>query len=236
MTNREDSLLQCQKLLKYTFKDPQLLKTALTHASCAATHKDSNERLEYLGDSVLGLVIADYLYNDCPECDEGELSAIKGSIVSRQTCNRIGRKLGLERYLSVARGISPLPDSMVANLIEAILGAVYLDAGFDRTKEFAVNLFNEEMESLKVVRDSNNFKAALQNWVQQHMPGVAVVYQTLDEKGPAHRRCFKIGVALEQRTFQAAWGATKKETEQRAAENALSALLGQEPPYPDGDH
>ena len=231
----ENLLIECQKQIDCSFSDLKLLRKALTHSSIAQSHQDSNERLEFLGDSVLGLAISDILYNEFPNQNEGIMSQIKSVVVSRKVCRQIAIKQNLQRFLLHGKGLENIPDSLIANLMESIIGAIYLDQGYRVARRWIRRLFYDEV--MQVAREINqeNYKATLQTFVHREMSGESLNYLVLDEKGPPHHKCFKIAVQIGKRLFQAAWGQNKKETEQRAAENAYSILTGKKPPHSDGD-
>ncbi len=240
-------LAECERRLRCRFADRSLLKKALTHPSYSAAHIDSNERLEFLGDAALGLAVTNLLYRLFPELNEGQLSSVKGSVVSRKTCARVAKRLDLARYLFVGKGIESITDVILANATEAVVGAIFLDGGYEEARLFVEENFREEIDAFFQTRPANdaetssfadfdgNFKARLQTRLHRERPGVIATYELLDEKGPPHRRCFKIATRIGDRVFQAAWGASKKATEQRAAENALAELDGQTPPNSDGE-
>ncbi len=244
-------LAECERRLRYRFADRSLLKKALTHSSYSAVHIDSNERLEFLGDAALGLAVTNLLYRMFPTLTEGQLSSVKGSVVSRRTCARIAKRLELGRFLFVGKGVESITDVILANATEATIGAIFLDGGYEEARLFIEENFRGEIgvffqtrpqnnEPLDVATESfadfdGNFKARLQTRLHRKNPGVVATYVLLDEKGPPHRRCFKIATRIGDRVFQAAWGASKKATEQRAAENALAELDGFAPPNSDGE-
>ena len=236
MSPSPDRLLrECQESLGYRFQNVELLRTALTHSSVADTPQDSNERMEFLGDAFLGIALADTLYRRFPDYLEGPLSIVKSKVVSRRSCTVVARSLGLEKYLLVARGFDEIPDSLLANLMEAIVAAVYLDGGGGKAMRFVKRVFADAIEEAQREIHQDNFKSLLQIELHRHHPGAAAEYRLLDEKGPGHHKCFKIQVVCSGRNFQAAWGNTKKDAEQKAAENALADLHEETPPWPDGE-
>jgi len=259
MDNLENRISECEKSIAYWFHEKKLLKQALTHSSCANTHIESNERLEFLGDAVLGQVVSIILYNRLPRFSEGDLSRVKSAIVSRKTCRKIALNLGLERFLLVGKGVGAVPDSLVSNVLEAVIGAILLDGGYEAARKFVEDNFtleierffgykrcefkdgqrlvylSSELENISDLKYDSNFKASLQTKVQRENPDLMPEYVLLDEQGPAHKRCFKIGVKIGDHKFQAAWGNSKKETEQNAAENALYQMQGLTPPHSDGE-
>ena len=196
----------------YKFNNCQLLKTALTHSSCANTHLESNERLEFLGDATLGI-----LYCRFPQKTEGELSKLKGFIVSRHACKRVALQLGLDRYLRIGKGVNPIPDSLVSNVMEAVIGAIFIDGGFEAARSFVEDHFSEEID------------AALNSGRIESKPS-----SKESDKSDEVFEDFKSLLQIEtQRMFPgqkpSAWGKSKKEAEQRAAGNALRQIKGQTP-------
>ena len=236
MLNEQAKLDFCQEKIQYRFRNPDFLKTALSHTSYADTPVESNERMEFLGDAVLGLIIAEDAYRQYPNVLEGTLSVIKGTTVSRRSCARVAHGIELQKALFLGRGLVSIPESILANAIESLIAAVYLDGGLEAARDFIDRFFNQEMNTAAEEIDSANFKSALQTASLRHQYHSCPVYLLLDEKGPDHRKCFKIQVKIDHDYFQAAWGNNKKDAEQKAAENALAALEGEVPPWPDGDH
>jgi len=228
-------LTGCQEQIGYYFRNPDLLKTALTHKTAAATILESNERMEFLGDSFLGLVITDRLYHQYPGSQEGELSVIKGNAVSRKSCTKIARRHHLDQYLLCGREIQPIPDSLLANVVEALIAAVYLDGGVDTARAFVERLFSDAVQEAAESAEGANFKSVLQTETSRRYHGEIPQYILLDEQGPPHNRCFKVQARVRECVYRAAWAGSKKEAEQKAAENALCQMRGENPPWPDGD-
>ncbi len=226
-------LTACQKAIEYSFRDLTLLASALTHTSGAVTRLVSNERLEFLGDAVLGFVIVDLLYHRCKSLMEGDMTQFKSAIVSRAACARVSRSLGLEKYLFLGRGMkgTKLPSSLLANVQEAVIGAMYLDGGLDVVRAYILRVFEEEIQEALQGGPLKNFKMVLQQYAQRNFH-LTPTYETLDQKGPDHRKCFKVQVCVGTRIFQPAWGKNKKEAEQHAAENAMCELENKPPVYP----
>ncbi len=222
----EESLEAAQRVLGYRFNDLDLLALALTHASTADERAKSNERLEFLGDSVLGMVVVEMIYRRFPEMLEGEMTKIKSMVVSRETCAGLATELGLDRLLVTGKGISgsgAMPGSIAAAALESLVGALYVDAGFDRTAAWIRPLVEPIVERASNSGHQRNFKSVLQQHAQQDF-GSTPRYVTLDEKGPDHAKAFKICVELDGRRFEACWGQTKKKAEQEAALAALREL------------
>ena len=230
-------LKNCEQKLAYNFDDPKLLLQALTHSSGADTPADSNERLEFLGDAVLGYVICELLFKKFPNRDEGDLTKIKSAVVSRETCLKIANSLDLQEFIRIGRGVGrddTIPQSILANAVEAIIAALYLDGGIKIARRFILQNFAPEVLKMADSISCDNHKSMLQDMIQRDF-GVHPDYIILDEKGPDHGKCFKIAVRVKGRYFPAAWGNTKKTAEQRAAENAICQLQDRPAPYDCGD-
>ena len=221
-----DTLEAVQDLLDYRFDDPELLASALTHASVADDRLASNERLEFLGDAVLGLVICEELYHRFPDFLEGELTRIKSVVVSRETCAHVADRLGVAEHLNLGKGIieAPhMPASLTACAYEALVGAVYLDGGLEPARQFILAHMDEEIERVLAGEHRLNYKSLLQQHAQ-HDLGATPQYELLDEKGPDHAKAFEIAVIIRGRRYPATWGPSKKIAEQRAAMEALRVL------------
>jgi ribonuclease-3 len=230
-----DILEQCQQAINYRFRQPNLLRAALTHASGANTRLGSNERLEFLGDAVLGLVTCEQLYQRFPDYQEGDLTKIKSVVVSRRTCARFSKDLDLGRFLFLGRGLggqdgATVPANMLADVYESLVAAIYLDGGLDAAREFILRQLGPEIEEVADGSAVGNFKSQLQQFVQREY-NATPQYLLLDEKGPDHCKCFKIAAVIGRHTYPGAWGRTKKEAEQRAAMNALAQLQGEPIPF-----
>ena len=220
------SLEAVQDVLAYRFKDMGLLESSLTHASVAEHRLASNERLEFLGDAILGLVICEELYSRFPEFLEGELTRIKSVVVSRETCAHVADGLSLVQHLNLGKGImeSPnLPASLAACAYEAIVGAIYLDGGLEEAKRFILAHMTEEIDHVMAGEYQLNYKSLLQQHAQ-HDLGATPSYDVLDEKGPDHAKAFEVAVVIRGRRYPSAWGPSKKSAEQLAAMEALRVL------------
>jgi len=229
----ETFLENCQSQMGYTFRNKALLRTALTHASGADTAIQSNERMEFLGDSVLAYVICDTLYERLPNTLEGEMTKVKSAVVSRMTCHKICKQLGLDKFLILGRGLgrsNRIPDSIFANTLESFIAAVYLDGGMEEARKFILRVFQEDIDEMLQDSDAHNHKSVLQHFCQKH-EGHIPEYRVLRVQGPEHHKTFNIQVLVGNHLFPPAWGITKKEAEQRAAENALAVLHGLPVPY-----
>ncbi|MBU4270510.1 MAG: ribonuclease III [Planctomycetes bacterium] len=231
----QDSLLEkLQRRIGYEFKDKALLLSALTHASGAEHRLASNERLEFLGDAILGAVVCEILFQQFPDDLEGELTRLKSIVVSRQTCTKLSEALGMQEFLILGKGMTThpsIPPSLLADVFESLVAAIYLDGGDQAARRFISEAMGPEIELAAEGEIGNNYKSLLQQLAQREH-GTTPTYQLLDEKGPDHSKCFKVAAQIGAHRYQPAWGRNKKEAEQRAARNALSQLDGQTPPYP----
>lgn len=228
-----DKISLCQQRIGYEFTDTHLLKSALTHASGAANRLASNERLEFLGDSILGFTICEWLFRKHEEYLEGELTQIKSAVVSRRVCARVSQKMKLADCLILGKGMqqsSGIPSSLLSDVYEAIIAAIYLDGGMCPAQDFILRTISDELEQAVLGHSIGNHKSTLQQ-LSQREHGIAPAYRLLTETGPDHSKLFQIAAEIRSRKFTPAWGKTKKDAEQRAAGNALAELNGDEPPY-----
>lgn len=209
--------------LPHSFANPALLELALTHAS--VTGGANNQRLEFLGDAVLDLIVAEELYRRTDGLDEGAMTELKASVVSRQGLAEVGRELGLADRARIGGGLRnrALPASVLANLYEAVLGAVYLDAGFPAARAFALVTMVIPLSRTRDGTASRSTKQALQQLSQSRW-GSPPTYELLARRGSDHARAFLMSAVIEGRRFPSAWGRTHKEAEGWAAHEALLVL------------
>ena len=223
----EDAVLQqVEQIIDYTFRDKSLLTRALTHSSAVDNRLLSNESLEFLGDAVLALVICQALFERFSSYLEGDLTKVKSMLVSRGTCARIARKLGLQKFLKVGKGMTSsraLSGSLAAGVLETVIAAIYIDGGLDPARRFILQVFGPTIEEADAEHIQGNFKSLLQQYAQEQF-NVTPNYILIDEKGPDHNKCFELEVAIASQHFPSAWGTNKKEAEQKAAFNALVEL------------
>jgi ribonuclease-3 len=234
-TRREATpqLERCQEVIGYRFQDPTFLNEALTHASGAHHRLVSNERLEFLGDAILGAIVCELLFRKFPDYLEGELTRIKSIVVSRRTCAKITKAMGVDEFLLIGKGMGghdQTPPSVLADVFEGLLGAIYLDGGMEAARQFVLRYLEPEIDAVVEGQDGLNHKSTLQQVAQRDF-GETPTYSLLDEKGPDHSKCFKIAAQIGRQRYAPAWGRNKKEAEQRAALNALSQLSGEPLPY-----
>jgi ribonuclease III len=211
----------------YTFKEKELLALAFVHRSFVNENKENivkhNERLEFFGDSILGLLISEYLFKYLPSTPEGDLSRYRSRLVEACSCMLYVKKLDLWSYVLMGKGERQNDgrgrDSILANLFEALLAAVYLDGGIESARRFLFKNFSEEINQI-LKTPIRNWKAILQNYTQQkfHQPPV---YKTLSEEGPDHGKTFYISVHVNGNECGRGTGASKKEAQQAAAQTAI---------------
>jgi len=228
----KSQLESIEEKLGYAFENKDLLVLSLIHRSFVNEHRDlaaqHNERLEFLGDSVLGVVIADYLYHRLPGHPEGQLSQLRSRLVDASSCAQYLQKLGLPQYILLGRGEKMSEGrtkiSILADVFEALLGAIYLDGGLGIIKSFLLCHFEAEIEQ-GIGSPPRNYKAELQDFSQKKYQKTPV-YKVLQETGPDHAKVFHVMVLLEEKEAGIGMGVTKKEAEQRAAFDALSKITG----------
>ncbi len=229
----DEKISACEEALQYHFHDRQLLELALTHASIARTRLESNERLEFLGDAILGAIVCEMLYRRFRDFPEGELTRIKSSIVSRTTCAVVAGQMGLDRFVILGKGLlthQHIPSSILAGVFESLVAAVHLDGGNEAARALVERAMAGVLEEEVEPQLTRNYKSLLQQLSQKQF-GSTPIYHVLDEKGPDHSKCFKISASIGNRTYCAAWGSSKKEAEQRAALNALCEIEGKPIPH-----
>lgn len=222
----KEILLQVENRLDYRFTNPELLERALRHSSLADSRLDSNERLEFLGDSVLGMVVCRTLFDKFPDYLEGDLTKIKSVIVSRKACSHVARSLDLTLFIQVGKGTEQtraIGGSIAAGTLEAIIAAIYLDGGWEAAESMILKWFEPLIDKIDADQHHNNFKSILQQYCQKEFNSTPY-YELLDEKGPDHNKCFEVGVVIQHHRYPSAWGITKKDAEQQAAQNALEEL------------
>ena len=231
MDERQTKALQSK--LKYKFKDQTLLRTALTHSSYANESKQgslaSNERLEFLGDSILGMSVASLLYGSQPDMPEGRMTRLRAQLVCEKSLASIAAQLQLGDYLLVGRGEEKSGGrkrpSILADAVEALLAAMYLDGGFRPVERFVAEFLGQPAQIGDV--ESTDYKTVLQEAVQVNH-GVALAYKVTGESGPAHMKTYSVVVLLNGSVIGCGTGKTKKEAEQAAARAALQEDSGPE--------
>ena len=225
---------ELEKKLNYTFRDPALLSEALCHSSYANEHRsahlNSNERLEFLGDSVLGFVTAEFLFVQHPDLPEGDLTRIRAVLVCEQSLYEVAKKLDLGRYLKLGRGEEAgggrQRTSILADATEAVFAAVYLDGGIVAASALIHRLLLDAEREEAVEERRRDYKTALQELVQRQADQV-LTYRMVGEEGPDHAKTFVAEVLLNGEPLGRGSGHSKKEAEQAAARSALESLSGE---------
>jgi ribonuclease III len=222
-----EKLIECQLAIGYSFKNTKELEKALTHTSCRVESNSSNERLEFLGDAVLGVIISDYLYKSLPQYSEGELTKIKSVVVSQATLAKVSLEANLKDFLSVGKGLNDrnfLPKSLLANVFEAIIGAVFLDGGLEAAYDFTIKYLKKEIDIVCTDQHEKNYKSILQQYSQKEY-GVTPDYRVLQQIGPDHGKSFEVIVLIKGNEYGRGWGKSKKEAEQFAAKETLKTVV-----------
>ncbi|ACX52096.1 ribonuclease III [Ammonifex degensii KC4] len=226
-------LAKLKDKLGISWKEEKLLRLALTHPSYAYEHPgvEHNQRLEFLGDSVLSLVVSDYLYRTFPEKSEGELTRLRAAVVCEASLARVAEELGIGEALLLGRGEEKSGGrkrpSLLADAFEALLGAIYLDQGLEVASAFALHLLRPVLQDVLEGRVERDYKTELQELLQKGSPE-KIVYEVLQEEGPDHAKRFLVGVYYQGKCLGRGEGRSKKEAEQRAAREAWLKLSGGE--------
>jgi len=219
-----------QEKLGYHFNSPEVLAEALTHPSLQdkGECRDHNQRLEFLGDSVLGALLASWLYNAFPEEDEGKLSRKKAILARGEHLTKIARDLELHLYILAGKSermdSQKLRDSALEDALEAIIGAIFLDGGYEAARKVVMQWEPTFHQSLEAGSVSFNPKGRLQEYVQSNMPGTRISYQVVRQSGPDHKKTFHVRVSLAGEQRGVGSGLSKKAAEEQAAIDALASL------------
>jgi len=222
---------ELEKKLQYTFRDPALLDEALSHSSYANEHRDtgsrSNERLEFLGDSVLGFVSAEFLFAEHPDAPEGDLTRIRAALVCEQSLYEVAQTLDLGKFLKLGKGEEAGGGrkrvSILADAVEAVFAAVYLDGGITEASRLIHRVLLDAQREAVVEERRRDYKTALQEFVQRRS-GTDLAYRMVGETGPDHAKTFHTEVLLNGVAIGRGSGRSKKEAEQSAAKAALQTL------------
>lgn len=229
MTPKDLSVLQ--KRLSYSFAEPKRLRQALTHKSYLNESKDKevkdNERLEFLGDAVLALIISEALVRRFPDSPEGDLSKMKAKVVSEGTLARVAKGIDLGNFLFLGKGeeitLGREKSSLLADALEAVIAAIYLDRGFQAAREVVLKEFELPLQETNRPDQSSDYKTELQEQCQELFEALPV-YQVIQESGPDHKKTFEVEIRIQGELFGTGAGKSKKEAEQRAAQGALEQL------------
>jgi len=228
----KNQYLELEKKISITFKNKSLLENVFVHRSYLNEHQDikltSNERLEFLGDSVLSLITSVYLFKNYPFLKEGEYTDIKGKIVCAESLSFAARKLDLGRYLFLSKGEEKSGGrenkNILADCFEALIGAIFIEKDFETAYQFVVKfLFSEKLDFIIKNRLYLPAKTQLQQWFQEKYK-TTPEYKLIEEKGPSHKKLFKVGVYFKEKLFGIGTGFSKKEAEEQAAKIAIEKL------------
>ncbi len=224
---------ELERILGYRFKDPELLCRALSHSSYTnevKTVRESNERLEFLGDSVLSIIVAEYLFNHFQKFPEGELTKLRASLVCEKSLAAFARELELGRFLFLGKGEQQNGGrerpSILADAFEAVLAAMFLDGGMEIAKKHVLRFVEAELQNHTVEEAFHDYKTQLQEIIQRN-PEEELVYVLTGEEGPDHDKRFTVEVRLNSNVIGKGIGHSKKQAEQYAARQALQ-LMGEE--------
>lgn len=215
--------------LRYAFQQPALLLQALTHASAVAEHEEleSNQRLEYLGDAVLQLMVARYLYDTYPNLPEGPMTRLRAASVSEPALAKVARTLDLGQHLILGRGADRQSgrdrDSILSDAMEAVIAAIYLDGGTEAVRGSVMTYFAQAIDKADHARMDTDAKTRLQEALQQDGP-VSIVYDTVGEEGPPHAKVFRVEVKADGQPLAQGLGGSKRSAQQQAASAALERL------------
>ncbi len=230
-TSTTPNLERLQRIIGYQFRDESLALLAVTHRSCHRGNdcqRPSNERLEFLGDSVLGLVIAEQLFRDNPDLREGELTKTKAMLVNETTLAMIGIEVGLNKQIRLSVEEDRLGGrerpSIISDAFESIIGAIYLDGGIEAVRDVILRLIYVRRDAITSDSSQRNFKGDLLELAQSRGDGMPR-YDVISESGPDHEKEFSVAVFIASRKIGTGNGSSKKEAEQGAAAQALENLL-----------
>lgn len=225
------SIEEIQKLIGYEFKNPAYLESAITHSSYANENQcDNNERLEFLGDSILSLVVSDFLFKKYGHVNEGRLSKIRASLVCEQSLAEIAKKIELGSFIRLGKGEEKTGGrnraSIVSDALEALIAAIYLDSGIRNVTKWLMKLMKADIEAAEQKRNLGDFKTRLQECVQKNGHG-SVSYEIVEETGKDHVKLFVMSVIVNGKVAGKGEGLNKKEAEQKAAHQALCKLYNE---------
>lgn len=221
---------ELENIIGYNFKNTELLKTALTHSSYANEYKcKSYERLEFLGDSVLSIIISEYLFDEMKSTSEGELSRIRASLVCEESLSSIARDLNFGKFILLGNGEekagSRNRNSILCDIFEAILAAIYLDGGMQIAKDYVMRIMSHKLNTNLYNKSIKDYKSRLQERIQRkYHDKTKIIYTITKESGPEHKKNFYVDLIVNGKKVSSGVGMSKKEAEQEAAKIALSEL------------
>ncbi len=211
----------------YNFKNEKFLQTALTHSSYGnERHCVCNERMEFLGDAVLSIIVSDYLFSHMPHDNEGKLSKIRASLVCEQSLAKLAGEIGLGNKIKLGKGEELTGGrqraSILSDAFEAVLAAIYLDSGMEDARKWLLELMSEDLKLAVTGKTYHDYKTMLQEEIQKS--GGAVTYKVISESGPDHHKDFTVELCINNKRITTADGSSKKDAEQNAAKKALEKL------------
>ena len=217
-----------QKSIGYFFKNPDLLQTAFTHTSYAnENNTESYERLEFLGDAIVDFLVGEYLFLNYPAMDEGVMSRVRANLVCEKALSELGRKIGLEKYMLLGHGAELAGErkrpSIISDMFEALIAAMYLDTGLDNTREYLLATYGDMLSEAAGSGQVIDYKTKLQEKLQKNGP-CNIVYEIVSAEGPVHHCLFEMQVVANGKVLGRGSAYSKKEAQQRAAEDALNKL------------
>ncbi len=219
---------ELENLLNYKFKNKDLVLEALTHKSCKKNY--NNERLEFLGDAVLDLVVGEYLYNKFPKTAEGNLSKLRASLVNEKGFEKLAKLLNLGIYIQISQAEENNNGrnkaSILANTFEAIMGCIYLESGLDKVKDIVLNLLSKEYPKIDLESVFKDYKTTLQELTQARY-GVIPKYEVIKATGPDHKKEFTIQISIDGKVLGKGLGKSKKEAQQDVAKKVIKILKEQ---------
>lgn len=218
----------CEKKIGYEFKNKELLETALTHSSFANEHRvHDNERLEFLGDSVLSVIISEHIFKRLVDVKEGDLSKFRATLVCESSLASIAKKISLNQYIKLGKGEAASGGSqrpsIVSDAFEAVLAAIFLDAGIEFAKQWVLDLMHDSIDDVLAGKGYDDYKTMLQEKVQKGNTG-KVTYRTVAETGADHNKSFAVEVLIDGEMISRGNGKSKKDAEQHAARMALKKM------------
>ena len=220
-----EELKELERSLDYRFENKNLIIEALTHKSYKKPY--NNERLEFLGDAVIDLIVGEYLFKKFPNVDEGELSKLRASLVNEKGLEKLSKKLDLGKYIFISlaeeNNKGREKASLLSNAFEAVMGAIYLESGLEKVKKIVLKLLEEVYPKIDLKTVFKDYKTTLQELTQAHF-GTTPDYTLIGSFGPDHKKEFEIEVSVKDRKLAVAKGKSKKDAQQKAAQKALEIL------------
>lgn len=229
-SQREQQLAELQQIIGYTFKDLRVLNNAMTHSSYITAKNEymlHNERLEFIGDAILDMIVSLYLFKTHTKLPEGQLTRIRANTVCEQSLYHAASKIDLGRFLLLSKGEENSGGrkrvSTLADAFEALIAAIYLDGGITKAKSFVLIHLKETIELSVQSKTLNDYKTFLQEHVQKHSKG-KIAYRMLSESGPDHDKCFEMALYLDDKLIGTGSGHSKKDAQQTAAQKAIESM------------